>query len=307
MKYYLHDSNAFSDEKITMLYLKYGYEGLGLFYTALEKLAAQEKPINTEVLKAQLKVGKHLDKIFQYCETLGILCSNNGETFSKQLMNFAEKYRIKNEKNKEKIKQWREKQADTKNVTSYETVRNHSKVKESKVNESKDSMREADEPPVTKNKKSIPTLEEVKEYFILKNIELDAEEFFDYYAARGWVSKGSQIKDWTRCITTWKKNKTKFDATKTGQLPYLTGADETTEIAKINAITDEFELQVYMSKIQFNAEYTALYHTELQKFISWDTMVKCPTLGHTARKIFTAKSINHLLTPATYGQRNKTA
>ena len=147
MKYYLHDSNAFSDEKITMLYLKYGYEGLGLFYTALEKLAAQEKPINTEVLKAQLKVGKHLDKVFKYCETLGILCSNNGETFSKQLMNFAEKYRIKNEKNKEKIKQWREKQADTKNVTSYETVRNHSKVKESKVKESKDSMREADEPP----------------------------------------------------------------------------------------------------------------------------------------------------------------
>ena len=51
MKYYLHDSNSFNDEKITELYLEYGYEGLGLFYTILEKLALQEKPIKTKVLK----------------------------------------------------------------------------------------------------------------------------------------------------------------------------------------------------------------------------------------------------------------
>lgn len=301
MKYYLHDSNAFSDEKITMLYMKYGYEGLGLFYTALEKLAAQEKPINTEVLKAQLKVGKHLDKIFQYCETLGILCSNNGETFSKQLMNFAEKYRIKNEKNKEKIKQWREKQADTKNVTSYETVRNHSKVKESKVKENKDSMREADEPPVTKNKKSIPTLEEVKEYFVLKNIELDADDFFDYYAARGWISKGSQIKDWTRCITTWKKNKIKFDAGASGLLNTFTGQDEADMIEHIKNLS-EFDWSVAKSKLVFD-ETNSLFHPGKQKYIGYDTLTKCDRLMKYTTDIFRAKSLT--LTPATYGKRSK--
>lgn len=137
MKYYLHDSNAFSDEKITMLYMKYGYEGLGLFYTALEKLAAQEKPINTEVLKAQLKVGKRLEKIFQYCESLGILSSTNGETFSKQLLNFAGKYAIKKEKNRKKVLQWRENQKDTNSVTGYVPVRNACKVNKSKVNNNK--------------------------------------------------------------------------------------------------------------------------------------------------------------------------
>ena len=45
MKYFLHDSNAFNDEKITELYINFGYEGLGLFYTILEKLASQEKPV----------------------------------------------------------------------------------------------------------------------------------------------------------------------------------------------------------------------------------------------------------------------
>lgn len=90
-------------------------------------------------------------------------------------------------------------------------------------------------------------------------------------------------------------------------LNYLSGQSESDLIAKINAITDPFQLDVALSKFQFNDQFTVLYHTELQKFISWDTMVKCPKIGKVARKIFTAKSIDNLLTPATYGQRNKTA
>jgi hypothetical protein len=137
MKYYLHDSNSFNDEKITELYINFGYEGLGLFYTALEKLAMQEKPIKTNVLKSQLKVGKKLEKCWLFMENLGILSSNNGETFSKQLLNFSEKYQIKKEKNKEKIKQWRDNQLITENVTSYEQPCNTPKVNKSKVNKSK--------------------------------------------------------------------------------------------------------------------------------------------------------------------------
>lgn len=129
MKYYLHDTNSFNDEKITELFINYGYEGLGLFYTALEKLAFQEKPINTLVLKHQLKVGKKLEKCWKFMESLEILSSNNGETFNKQLLNFGEKYQIKKETNKKRIAQWRENQALTKSVTHYESVSNSPKVK----------------------------------------------------------------------------------------------------------------------------------------------------------------------------------
>ena len=55
MKYFLHDTNSFNDDKITELYIKFGYEGLGLFYTILEKFANQEKPIKTIVLKKAVK------------------------------------------------------------------------------------------------------------------------------------------------------------------------------------------------------------------------------------------------------------
>lgn len=136
MKYFLHDTSAFDDEKISELFIEFGYEGLGLFYTILEKLAKQEKPVKTSVLKHQLKVGKKLDKCWKFMESLEILSSNNGETFNKQLLNFSEKYQVKKEKNAKRISEWRKNQEYTENVTHYKSVSNTSKVKESKVKES---------------------------------------------------------------------------------------------------------------------------------------------------------------------------
>jgi len=137
MKYYLHDSNSFQDEKISELYINFGFEGLGLYYTLLEKLALQEKPVKTVVLKKQLNIGKRLNKCWSFLEQIELIHSNNGETFSKTLLNFSEKYQIKKEKNRKRISEWREKQDNTKNVTCYESVRNTPKVKKSKVKESK--------------------------------------------------------------------------------------------------------------------------------------------------------------------------
>ena len=137
MKYYLHDSNSFNDEKITELFMVYGYEGLGLFYTLLEKIASQEKPIKTSVLKSQLKVGKKLDKCWLFMEEIDLINTNNGETFNKQLLNFSGKYAIKKETNAKRVKEWRDRQVIEKDVTHYESVRNTGKVKESKVKESK--------------------------------------------------------------------------------------------------------------------------------------------------------------------------
>jgi hypothetical protein len=138
MKYFLHDTNALDDEKITELYMEYGYEGVGLFYCILEKIAKQEKPVKTLVLKRQLNVGKKLDKCWCFMEDIGLISSSNGETFNKQLLNFSEKYQIKKEKNAKRISEWREKQSVAENVTRNESVRNTTKVKVSKVNRSKE-------------------------------------------------------------------------------------------------------------------------------------------------------------------------
>jgi len=124
MKYFLHDSSSFEDERISMLFMEYGYEGLGLFYTILEKLAKQEKPINTKVLKMQLKVGKKLEKCWSFMEEIEIISSINGETFNKRLSKFTESMDEKREKTSKRVSQFRENQVDTKDVTRYNSVSN---------------------------------------------------------------------------------------------------------------------------------------------------------------------------------------
>ena len=186
MKYYLHDSSSFDDEKITQLYIKFGYEGLGLFYTILEKFAKQEKPIITSVLKHQLNVGKKLEKCWKFMEEIELISSNNGESFNKQLLNFSEKYSIKKEKNKERIKQWRENQQNTENVTRYKSVRNTDKVKESKVKESKCNI--------------YPNESEFLEFALLNDSNLDKQAVINKFRAwsgAGWVNgNGKKIKNW---------------------------------------------------------------------------------------------------------------
>lgn len=68
-------------------------------------------------------------------EKIGIISSINGETFNEKLLNYSETYQIKKEKTRIKIAEWREKQKDTKNVTSNVPKCNAPKVKESKVKE----------------------------------------------------------------------------------------------------------------------------------------------------------------------------
>ena len=52
-----------------------------------------------------------------------------------------------------------------------------------------------------------PTVEEVKEYCIERNNNIDAEYFVDFQEARGWVlSNGKKMKDWKATIRTWERN-----------------------------------------------------------------------------------------------------
>ena len=118
--------------------MNFGYEGVGLFYTILEKIGKQEKPINTSVLKMQLKVGKRLNKCWKFMEEIELIQSKDGETFNEQLLNFSENYQIKKEKNREKISEWRDKQKVKENVTGSLPVRDTPKVKISKDNISKE-------------------------------------------------------------------------------------------------------------------------------------------------------------------------
>lgn len=50
-----------------------------------------------------------------------------------------------------------------------------------------------------------PTLEEVKAYCLERKNKVDAERWFDFYTAKGWVIGKSKMKDWKAAVRTWER------------------------------------------------------------------------------------------------------
>ena len=61
------------------------------------------------------------------------------------------------------------------------------------------------------NKKALfkkPTLDEVKNYCILRNNNIDAEGFIDFYESKGWQIGKERMKSWKACVRTWESRQT---------------------------------------------------------------------------------------------------
>ena len=52
-----------------------------------------------------------------------------------------------------------------------------------------------------------PTIEDVRSYCKEQNNGVDADRFYNYYAARGWSIKGDPVRDWKALIKTWAPTK----------------------------------------------------------------------------------------------------
>lgn len=50
-----------------------------------------------------------------------------------------------------------------------------------------------------------PTIEEVKQYCLERNNNIDAENFIDYYNSNGWKVGKNPMKDWEATIRTWER------------------------------------------------------------------------------------------------------
>lgn len=57
-----------------------------------------------------------------------------------------------------------------------------------------------------------PTVEEVREYCTARGNSVDAEQFVDFYASKGWKVGNAPMKDWKACVRTWEKREQKQTA-----------------------------------------------------------------------------------------------
>jgi len=54
-----------------------------------------------------------------------------------------------------------------------------------------------------------PSLDDVKNYCILRNNNIDAEAFIDFYSSKNWMIGKNKMKDWKAAIRTWEKRDAK--------------------------------------------------------------------------------------------------
>ena len=50
-----------------------------------------------------------------------------------------------------------------------------------------------------------PTLDEVKNYCILRKNNIDAEAFIDFYESKNFMIGKNKMKDWKACVRTWER------------------------------------------------------------------------------------------------------
>jgi hypothetical protein len=84
---------------------------------------------------------------------------------------------------------------DTNSTTQNVDNGTQSKVKKSKVKESKYICHFTP-----------PTLKEVQDYCKSRNNGVDAEKWFNFYTAKGWMIGKNKMKDWKAAVRTWEKN-----------------------------------------------------------------------------------------------------
>lgn len=57
------------------------------------------------------------------------------------------------------------------------------------------------------NKRFIPpTVDEVNEYCVERNNNIDPEQFVNYYESKGWMIGKSKMKSWKAAVRTWERN-----------------------------------------------------------------------------------------------------
>ncbi len=54
-----------------------------------------------------------------------------------------------------------------------------------------------------------PSLDDVKNYCILRNNNIDAEAFIDFYSSKNWMIGKNKMKDWKAAVRTWERRNAK--------------------------------------------------------------------------------------------------
>ena len=213
MKWFKHDADANRDAKLVKLRMKYGIEGYGLYWYCLEIIADSVNENNytfelehdSEVIG--FNIGMHPEKVqeimtymvqlklFELYENT-ITCMklasrlNQSMTSNPQMRNIIAKLR----KNHDPVM--------TKSIENHDPVMTQSCPDKIRL----DKNRKESRAKKTKSRRfTPPSLEEIKNYCLSRENNIDPETFRDFYQAKDWMIGKNKMKDWKAAVHTWER------------------------------------------------------------------------------------------------------
>ena len=74
-----------------------------------------------------------------------------------------------------------------------------------RIKEIKEINKESISKDIPKKSFIKPTIDEIKEYCLERNNNVDAERFYNFYESKDWYVGKNKMKDWKACIRTWEQ------------------------------------------------------------------------------------------------------
>ena len=138
-EYFSHDYNARNDTKLVKLFMKHGLKGLGAYWCIIEMLYEEGGYLlRSEYERISFELRTELDFIITIIEDYDLFKKDKYKFWSETALDRLEKRSEKSEKARASVqKRWDKYKSNT-NVKQTKNNSNTSKVKESKVNKSKD-------------------------------------------------------------------------------------------------------------------------------------------------------------------------
>lgn len=102
--------------------------------------------------------------------------------------------------------QQNEQQVNNERTTSEQQVNTKQECKNEKMKECKNIKKEIYKEKEPRKKFTPPTLEEIQAYIQEKNLNVDAQYFYEYFDTGNWIdSKGNKVKNWKQKCLTWSR------------------------------------------------------------------------------------------------------
>jgi len=213
--FFSHDCNARNDERILMLRADHGMEGYGIYWALIEMMfESSETCLYHDKIKGiavsyNLPITKLQDTI-NSCISEGLFSTDSNTFWSESLRRRKEKYHSmlvkRSEGGKKAMENRWSKKANTNGCdnlviselqdSNSEVITPDNKGEERRGNKNREEVKSSRFTP--------PTLQDVSNYCLERNNNVDPNRFIDWNESKGWLVGKSKMKDWKAAVRTWE-------------------------------------------------------------------------------------------------------